>query len=119
MSQADVARHIRELLANGGLYYSDIDTREAPAWPFVSVMFPITPVELHEGLVLGAERIQTARSGRFGWPDGAGADVYVIDAAGNRVAHPQVKEVVENGKRAYDIRMPSDHFAVLVKKTGK
>ena len=50
------------------------------------------------------------------WPDGAAAEVYVIDAEGNRVANPQVKEVVENGKRAYEIRMPSDNFAVLVKK---
>jgi hypothetical protein len=116
-NQADTARHIREMLGYGALYYADtIYQEKPPTWPFLSVMFPITPVELREGMVLGAERIQTAKSGRFGWPDGAAADVYVIDVAGNRVANPQVKEVVENGRRLYDIRIPSDQFAVLVKK---
>ncbi len=31
-------------------------------------MFPFTPIELHEGWVVGKERIVTARSGRFQWP---------------------------------------------------
>lgn len=116
-TQADTVRHIRDMLNYGALYYADTVYQEKPpTWPFVSVMFPITPVQLREGMVLGKERIQTARSGRFGWPDGAAADVYVIDAEGNRVANPQVKEVTKNGKRLYDIRMPSDNFAVLVKK---
>jgi hypothetical protein len=116
-NQADTARHIRDMLAYGALYYADtIYQEKPPTWPFLSVMFPITPVELRAGMVLGAERIQTARSGRFGWPDGSAADVYVIDAGGNRVTNPQVKETIENGKRLYDVRMPSDHFAVLVKK---
>ena len=116
-NQADTARHIREMLGYGALYYADtIYQEKPPTWPFVSVMFPITPVELREGMVLGAERIQTAKSGRFGWPDGAAADVYVIDADGHRVTDPQVKEVIENGQRLFEIRMPSDQFAVLVKK---
>jgi hypothetical protein len=115
--QADTARHIRDMLQYGALYYADTVYQEKPpTWPFVSTMFPITPVELREGMVLGQERIQTARSGIFGWPDGAAADVYVIDASGNRVASPQVRVVTKNGKRLYEIRIPGDHFAVLVKK---
>ncbi|MBM4086020.1 MAG: hypothetical protein FJ272_14645 [Planctomycetes bacterium] len=76
----------------------------------------ITPVELHEGVVLGQERIHTARSGRFGWPDGSPADVYVVDGQGARVAVPMVKEVKEAGRRLYEIRLPGDHFAILVRK---
>jgi len=115
---ADTARQIRDMLGYGALYYADTQYKEKtpPAWPFVSVMFPITPVELRAGMVLGKERIQTAISGNFGWPDGAAADVYVIDGDGNRVSSPQVKDVGKNGKHLYEIRMPSDHFAVLVKK---
>jgi hypothetical protein len=79
-------------------------------------MFPITPVELREGVVLGEERIHTARSGRFGWPDGAAADMYVVDGQGARVTAPDVKEVAEDGRRLYEIRMPGDHFAILVKR---
>jgi len=62
------------------------------------------------------ERILTARSGLFGWPDGAAAEVYVIDATGQRVAAPLVHEFARIGRRLYEIRMPSDHFAVLVRK---
>jgi hypothetical protein len=116
--QADTARQIRDMLQYGAVYYADTQYKEKtpPTWPFVSVMFPITPVELRAGMVLGKERIQTAISGNFGWPDGAAADVYVIDGKGNRVASPQEKDVGKDGKHLYEIRMPSDHFAVLVKK---
>jgi hypothetical protein len=116
-NQADTARHIRDMLQYGAVYYADtIHQEKPPTWPFVSVMFPITPVELRAGMVLGKERIQTAVSGNFGWPDGAAADVYVIDGNGNRVTSPQVKDVGKDGRHLYEIRMPSDHFAVLVKR---
>jgi hypothetical protein len=115
-TQADSARNVREILMRGGVYYGWQYDREPAAWNFTEVMFPITPVELREGVVLGEERIHTARSGLFGWPDGAAADVYVVDGQGNRVKEPMVKEVQENGRRLYEIRMASDHFAVLVKK---
>jgi hypothetical protein len=98
------------------VYYAHTYRREPAAWNFTDVMYPITPVELRAGVVLGEERIHTARSGRFGWPDGAAADVYVIDANGDRVPHPNVREVRDGTRRLYEIRMPSDHFAVLVRK---
>jgi hypothetical protein len=34
----------------------------------VNHMFPFTPVELHEGWVLGNERLITCVSGDFPWP---------------------------------------------------
>lgn len=114
--QADRARHVRDLLMRGAIYYGHYYYYDPPAWNFTSVMYPITPTALGEGYVLGAERIHTAVSGKFGWPDGAAAEVYVVDADGNRVAKPQVNLVTEGGKRLYEIRMPSDHFAILVKK---
>jgi hypothetical protein len=106
------------MLQYGAVYYATgrYNDNTPPPFPFVSVMFPITPVELREGMVLGKERIETARSGRFGWPDGTAADVYVIDGDGNRMAKPPVKDIVENGKHLYEIRIASDQFAVLVKK---
>jgi hypothetical protein len=123
-TQADSARNVREILKFGGVYYGWQYERDPAPWNFTEVMYPITPVELHEGVVLGEERIHTARSGRFGWPDAGrragaasqAADVYVVDGQGNRVVKPDVKEVQENGRRLYEIRMPGDHFAVLVKK---
>jgi hypothetical protein len=115
-TQADSVRCARQILREGGVYYGWQYQREPAAWNFTSVMYPLTPVELRAGVVLGVERILTARSGLFGWPDGATADVYVIDATGQRAASPLVKEFDRAGRRLYEIRMPSDHFAVLVRK---
>jgi hypothetical protein len=115
-TQADSARNVREILRQGGVYYGWQYQREPVSWNFTSVMFPITPVELREGMVLGRERIHTARSGLFGWPDGVAADVYVVDGEGRRVVSPAVKEVRRAGRRLYEIRMPGNHFAVLVRQ---
>jgi len=118
-THADSARMVREILRFGGVYYGHIYNREPAEWNFTSVMFPITPAELREGMVLGDERIHTARSGRFGWPDGAPADVYVVNAQGSRVLPAPVRELVEKGLHRYDVRMPGDHFAILVKRAAK
>lgn len=67
-------------------------------------------------MVLGEERILTNRSGRYGWPDNSAAVIHVIDANGCQVADPNVREVSEFGRRLYEVRMPSDHFAILVRK---
>jgi hypothetical protein len=115
-TQADAARHVRRILQQGGVYYAHIFNREPPSWNFMSVMYPITPARLGPGFVIGKERIHTTVSGKFGWPDGARANVYVVDADGARVEKPNVKEITESGKRVYEIRLPSDQFAVLVRQ---
>lgn len=83
---------------------------------YIRTMFPITPVELHPGMILGKERIVTNRSGRYGWPDGSAAKVYVFDGDGKLVEKPLVKEVRSWGRRLTEVRMPGDQFAVLVKQ---
>ena len=115
-THADAALNVRRILAFGGVYCPYIYYRDPASWNFTDVMYPITPVELREGMVLGKERIHTTRSGRFGWPDGAAADVYVVDSQGARADRSMVKEIVRNGKRVYEIRMPGDHFAILVRR---
>ncbi len=112
----DVAEMIRNMLRVGGTWYGHHYLYEPPEWDFGSVMFPITPEELHEGMVIGSERIHTAQSGRFGFPDGAQADVYVVGGDGMRALDADVTEVVEDGKYLYEIRMPGDQFAILVKQ---
>jgi hypothetical protein len=115
-SVAASALHVRDMLRYGSIYHGHQFGYQPPEWNFVSVMYPITPVELHEGYVLGLERIHTAVSGRFGWSDGSPADVYVVDAAGARVEPPPVRELKEGRLRLYEIRMPGDHFAILVRR---
>jgi len=45
-----------------------INGRVAGEFGPVTVMFPFTPRELHEGWILGEERLITAVSGEFPWP---------------------------------------------------
>lgn len=110
------ARMVRRSLDHAGVIcvYSWGD--QPKGFHYMQVMFPITPVELRPGMILGKERIVTNRSGRYGWPDGAAADAYVFDGAGQLVKNPPVKEIREGPQRLFEVRMPGDHFAILVRK---
>ncbi len=108
-------RHVRELLKRGALYCGHYYSRDAAPWNFTAVMYPIKPEQIGPGYVLGAERIHTAVSGRFGFGDGSSAEVCVVNAAGERVSGMHA-EVHEGHRHLYEIRMPGDHFAVLVKR---
>jgi len=112
----EAARNALGILQQSALYYGHYYVREPEEFNFFAPMFPFTPVELREGVVIGEDRICTAVSGRFGFPDGAEAEVYVVGGDGLRVAEPDVTEVVEEGRRLYEIRMPGDQFAVLVRE---
>ncbi|HJN18603.1 MAG TPA: hypothetical protein QGH10_24085 [Armatimonadota bacterium] len=104
-TQCDIARR---LLDRAGISFAGFSI-EAP-------MFPITPIELRAGVVIGEERILTNRSGRFGWGDDSSADVYVLDGQGERVAAPDVTEVRKGNAVFTELRMPANHLAVLVRQ---
>jgi hypothetical protein len=115
--EATRARMVRRFLDNGALmvaYVWDDEPKQQPH--YLSLIYPITPEELRAGMVLGRERIVTNRSGSYGWRDGSAADVYVFDGEGRRVKHPEVKTVRVKPGVLTELRMPSDHFAVLVKR---
>jgi hypothetical protein len=114
-SEAACARMIRKALDHAGTILMYDWSREPPAFHCQHVMFPITPEELREGMVLSHERILTNRSGRYGWRDGSDADVYVFDATGKLVPSPNVRRSTTEGKATIEIRMTSDCFAVLAK----
>jgi hypothetical protein len=40
----------------------------------------------------------------------------VVNANGERVTAGMVKDVGTGGKHLYELRMPGDHFAILVKQ---
>lgn len=82
--------------------------------PWNDQTFPLTPVELREGMIIGTERIVTNRSGRFSWGDQSRARVYVYNSDG-LVTDPDVKELGIDGVTYTEIRMPGDHLAVLVR----
>jgi hypothetical protein len=109
------ARQARRFLDYAGVLTSYVWPSDPEVPTFQPLMYPITPVELRAGMVLGEERILTNRSGRYGWPDGSQADVYVINAQGRCVSKPQTRTVREDGRRLIEVRMPGDHFAILVR----
>ena len=115
-TQADRARNVREILKRGGVYYGHLYDHAPAPWNFNTVMYPITPQEIGPGYVLGQERIHTAISGRFAFSDGTAAQVYVVNADGQRVEKGMYQEVCDDGRYSYELRMPSDHFAILVKQ---
>ena len=73
-------------------------------------------IVMRAGMILGEERIVTNRSGRYGWPDGSPGEVFVFDGDGRRVAKPLVAEAADGTAWRVEIRLPSDHFAVIVKR---
>lgn len=115
-THAESARHVRELLKRGATYHGHYYYREPADWNFISVLYPITPVQIGPGYILGEERIHTAVPGRFSFADGSPADGYVVNGEGLRGPDDMVSEVIEDGRHQYDLRMPGDHFAVLVKR---
>jgi hypothetical protein len=114
----NTAYNLRRILDYGGVLALPGWSEEPKGTTFLHLMYPITPIELRQGIVLGEERIITNRSGRYGWPDGSAAEVCVFDGDGQPVARPLVKEVLDGDRRLTEVRMPSDHFAILVRKKG-
>jgi hypothetical protein len=112
------AKMFHHILDQGGLMVPYVWPDEPKTKPFIDYMYPITPMEIRAGMILGEERIVTNRSGRYGWPDGSAADVYEFDTDGQLVPNPKVSETQDGGAVRIELRMPSDHFAVLVKKTS-
>lgn len=68
-TSADVAARIRGQLARSALYFYYSPTVPLATENLTAYMYPMTPIRIREGTLLGRERILTARSGRFGWGD--------------------------------------------------
>jgi hypothetical protein len=117
-SEQDAYRVMLRALDFGCLYYWYNDLTVIPTHPHLTAyMFPTTIMELHEGYVIGRERILTNRSGRFGWGDAAEFDVHVFDDQGREVPEFKAVKVVQDGKTFVELRLPEDYSAAMVRKT--
>lgn len=79
-------------------------------------MFPTTPVELHEGFIIGRERIVTNRSGLFGWGDRSQREVHVFDDEGKEVPGFKAPTVTRNGNTYTELRLAEGCTAAIVRK---
>ncbi len=115
-TEVDAYNVMRKALSHGCLYnwYSDlvIPTHASLA----CYMFPFTPIELHEGWIVGKERILANRSGLFGWGDTSGFTWHVFDADGKPTDGKEVKRVVRDGKAYAEFRAPEGYCVAIVRE---
>ena len=79
--------------------------------------FPLTPREIRPGYVIADERIITGCSGTFGWHEGSDAGIFVYDGQGKPASSAMVTKRQADGKFLFDVRIPSDHLVILVRKS--
>jgi hypothetical protein len=116
-SEADAYHVMLRALDFGCVYYWYNDVLVIPTHVALThYMFPITPVELHEGYIIGRERIITNRSGLFGWGDSSRHEVHVFDNQGREVPSFKVATVVRDGQTLTELRLPEDYSAVIVRR---
>ncbi len=78
-------------------------------------MFPITPMELHGGYIIGRERIITKLSGLYGWGDASEHEVHVFDADGRPVTDFDAPTHTMDGKTYTELRLAEDWSAAIVR----
>ena len=116
-SETDAYRVMLAALDFGCVYhwYNDLTVR--PTHPhLVQYMYPITPVELHAGYIIGKERIITKTSGMFGCNDASTHEVHVFDDTGREVEGFDAPQLREDGVTWTELRIAEDWSAVIVKK---
>ncbi|MCC6154842.1 MAG: hypothetical protein IT367_13835, partial [Candidatus Hydrogenedentes bacterium] len=79
-------------------------------------MYPFTPIELHEGYVIGKERILTNRSGLFGWGDTAKHEVHVFDETGKEVEGFDAPQKEIDGKTYTELRIAEGWSAAILRR---
>jgi hypothetical protein len=83
-------------------------------------MFPFTPIELHEGWVLGQERLITCVSGDFPWPHAQRPRVLQFDSRGRECpAEAQIKRDGDGFRVSVELRDWWEVAVVLPEETAK
>lgn len=116
-SELDAYRVMLRALDFGCVYYWYNDMTVIPTHPHLTqFMFPITPMELGEGFIIGLERILTNRSGMFGWNDNSKHEVHVFDDEGREVKNFRAEMVKERDKTFTALRLAEGWSAAMVRK---
>jgi hypothetical protein len=114
-SEEYIVPGIRSHLMNGGLWYYYCGWNQVKLTHPCAAgrLFPFTPIELHEGYLIGQERILTAKSGLFGWGDRSKVKVYAYTPDGLEVKgfRAPIREV--KGQLYTEIRVPQGGIAII------
>ena len=116
-SEADAYRMMLTALDYGCLYHWYNDLTVIPEYPTLTEhMYPITPLELHEGWIVGRERILTKRSGLFGWGDNSRHEVRAYDENGRELRDFKAPLVQRDGANFSELRLGEGWSAVVIAK---
>lgn len=100
-----------------GMLYYYYHIRYIPDhYTLTQYMFPITPMELHKGYIIGKEKIITKVSGLYGWNDASWLTAHVYDDKGWPVPGFKAPVVKKDGKNFIELRLPEDWSAVIIRK---
>ena len=116
VSEADFLADIRRKIEDGNLYlfsatmFYHLFTHENLA----TYQFPITPIELDHGVIIGEERIITLREGTFGWPGEAWSGEIILFDGDQRVISRKPVEATARG--LVQIELPEGGAAVIVRE---
>ncbi|MCX7824874.1 MAG: hypothetical protein N2689_04890, partial [Verrucomicrobiae bacterium] len=116
-SQEDAYRNMIAALDYGCVSHWYSDMQVIPAYETITkFMYPITPVELREGYIIGRERILTNRSGLFGWGDASKHEVHVYDDTGREVPGFRAPLLMQDGQTFTELRLAEGWSAAIVRK---
>jgi len=116
-SEEDAYQTMLAALDYGCVYYWYNDIPVVPTHHHLTrYMYPITPLELHEGLIIGKERIITKKSGLFGWGDRSQHEVHVFDHQGRQVEDYPAPTIERNHNTYTELRLPKDWSAAVVRR---
>ena len=122
-SEQDAYHTMIKALDYGCVYNWYFDLLVIPThYTLTHYMFPITPIELHQGYIIGKERIITNRSGVFGWGDNSKHEVHVFNNTGREVdlkniKTPTIVKTYENaGKTWTEVRIGEGWSAAILRK---
>jgi len=114
-SEADAYRMMLTALDYGCLYHWYNDMTVIPTHPTLTGhMYPITPMELHDGWILGRERIITKRSGLFGWGDKSRHEVHAFDENGRELRDFKSPLIERDGANFSELRLAEGWSAVVI-----
>ena len=116
-TEVDAYRWMLNALNYGCLYnwYSD---RILPTTPtLASFMFPFTPLELHEGYLIGRDRIITRVSGVYGWGDASEHEIHVFNDQGVAVPDFDAPRVERDGNTHTELRLAEDWSAAIIRRS--
>jgi hypothetical protein len=119
-SQQDAYETMLAALDYGCVYYWYNDMTVTPTHKtLTSQMFPITPLEIHAGYLIGEERIVTKLSGTYGWGDDSRHELHVYNDKGEEVPDFDAPFTEQDGLTWTELRLAEDWSAAIERRKNQ